>query len=187
MNIVDQISNEYFEDKYLYRHDVKNFISEVESEIYRFNSTDKLNFITKLRNLIQNEFDDHYKKCTNKSECSELKDHAKTVFYLDNFCQDFGIPNKTENIFTEVEKHEHNEKLDKIIADLEYLKNGQELTYNDLLEEIEELKKMYFLGKKNWKQLLAGKTVEMITGGIVSETISKELISLSNVATQNLL
>ena len=67
------------------------------------------------------------------------------------------------------------------------LKKGQELIYNDLLNEIEELKELYFLGKKNWKQLLAGKIIEMVTGGVLNETVSKELIELTEIATKNYL
>ena len=45
--------------------------------------------------------------------------------------------------------------------------------------EIEELKNLYVLGKKNWKQLLLGKTGEMVSSGIVSEEVSKPLFELA--------
>lgn len=50
------------------------------------------------------------------------------------------------------------------------------MLYEDLLKEINELKDLYFLGKKKWYQLLIGKSVEMAAGGIVSETVSKQII-----------
>ena len=39
-------------------------------------------------------------------------------------------------------------KLDKILSDLQTLKNGQQIIYEDLKEEIESLKELYILGKK---------------------------------------
>ncbi len=57
-----------------------------------------------------------------------------------------------------------------------------QFTYDDLMEEIEQLKNYYFLSKKTWMQLLVGKVTEMVAGGIISETISKELINGVNEA-----
>ncbi len=98
-----------------------------------------------------------------------------------------GIIEKPNDTFSEREIMDYSEKLDKIINDLDELKIGHEAIYDGLCEEIEQLKNLFFLGKRNWKQLLAGKTIEMVTGGIISETVSKELINLTGIVTQNLL
>jgi hypothetical protein len=50
---------------------------------------------------------------------------------------------------------------------------------NQLKQEIEELKALYIIGKRNWKQLLLGKTGEMVASGIVSEAVSKPLLDLT--------
>lgn len=188
MNVVNEIAKEFGENRYRYANNVKEFISEVKTELNDFrNEKDKLIFLTTIKNSVKLDYDEHFSECKNKSECGELKDHLKTIYYLDNQIQSFGINQKSENEFSENEKNNYSLKLDKIISDIEILKQGQELTYNDLLNEIGELKELYFLGKRNWKQLLAGKIIEMVTGGVLSETVSKELIELTEIVTKNYL
>lgn len=57
------------------------------------------------------------------------------------------------------------------------MKAGQQVIYDDLLKEINELKELYFLGKKKWHQILVGKGVDMVSSGIISETVSKQIIN----------
>ena len=59
---------------------------------------------------------------------------------------------------------------------IEELKLGQQIIYDDLLQEINELRELYFLGKRKWYQILAGKFVDMTVSGVISESISKEII-----------
>lgn len=99
--------------------------------------------------------------------------------------------NSTQDVFTEKEKKEMNEKLDqvmeKIMTEFETIKMGQEIIWTDLKMELEELKQLYFLNKKNWRQLLTGKFTEMVAGGVVSETVSKKIVELINPVMQRLL
>lgn len=179
---------EFAENQYHYTGSPREFIDKLKSELYRYNSdSDKLNYISVVRNFVKNGHDEHYEECKNREKCDELKDYNKALYFIDGLGIDYGIKLKNDDIFSDIEKLEYNNKLDQILRDLQEMKQGQEITYNDLLEEIEELKKLYFLGKKNWKQLLAGKTVEMVAGGIVSETVSTQLIKLTGIVTGNLL
>lgn len=81
--------------------------------------------------------------------------------------------------FTEVEKAEIIERLNSMSDDLSKLKDGQEIIYDDLMAEMEELKKLLsVLGKKNWSEVLKGKLMtwgfgEMLDQGI--ELIEKHL------------
>jgi hypothetical protein len=43
---------------------------------------------------------------------------------------------------------------------------------------LEELKALYFLDKKTWKQLLMGKMADFTAAGMVAERISKPLLEL---------
>lgn len=45
------------------------------------------------------------------------------------------------------------------------------------MQEMQELKELYFLSKKTWMQIFTGKITEMVAGGVISETISKELVN----------
>jgi hypothetical protein len=64
---------------------------------------------------------------------------------------------------------------------------GQEIIYDDIIDGIEELKNLYFIGKKNWYQNLAGKSLEMVASGVVSETISKKLIRIAGDTFTNII
>ena len=63
---------------------------------------------------------------------------------------------------------------------------GQQIIYDDLSAELQELKDFYILGKKKWYQLFLGKTAEMVIGGVISETVSKELINVMGKIGQKL-
>ena len=188
MDIVREIAIEFADSKYRSFDNVQDFVDEVETESYRHrNPKDQINFISSVIGFVQDEYDKHYKDCSNRKHCQELKDHARAIYYLKGLLEEYDSPQNKSDSFSESEKRDFDNKIDRIIEDLDKLKMGQELTYNDIYEELEELKKLYFLGKKNWKQLLAGKTIEMIAGGIISETVSKQLIELTEITLKNLL
>jgi len=77
--------------------------------------------------------------------------------------------------FTYEEMQSANDKLEIIIEDIQKLKAGQEVIWTDVRKELEELKALYFLGKKNWRQLLLGKLTEMTAAGLVGDTLSKAI------------
>ena len=188
MNIIENIAQDFLEENYISSSNTNFFLSGIKTELARQRKdSDKIIFLSTLRNSISNWHDSHYEVCKEKDDCDELKWHQKTIFYLNNMLDDYSIQSDQKDWFSENEKIDYSDKLDKIINDIQILKKGQEVIYDNLTEEIEELKNLYHLGKKNWKHILVGKTVEMITGGVISETISKELINLTDVATQNLL
>jgi hypothetical protein len=80
--------------------------------------------------------------------------------------------------FSRDEKTSLNQTLQKIVEDLNTIKLGQQITYDDVKDEFEELKDLYYLNKKNWVQLFTGKLSEMVAGGVISETISKGLVTI---------
>jgi hypothetical protein len=82
--------------------------------------------------------------------------------------------------FTVDEMMEMSRKLDSLFQELQTLKLGQEIIWTDVLNELNELKAHYSLNKKNWKQLFAGKIVDMVTSGVISETVSKKLVEFIN-------
>jgi hypothetical protein len=189
MNIIKDIAEDFIEENYTdSSHTIKEFINSILYELKNHRKeSDKLEFLSIVRNSIQREYDDHYKDCKNRDECDTLKWHAKTIYYVNNILSDYSISDNKNDWFDDVEKVNYSEKLDKIIEQIEILKKGHEIIYDGISEEIDELKNLFYLGKKNWKQITAGKAIEMVVGGIVSETISKELINLTNVTAQNFL
>ena len=64
------------------------------------------------------------------------------------------------------------------MKDLNEVKLGQEIIYDDLKEEIEQLRNLLFLGKKKWHQLFLGFVVEKTTEDIFSATVSSEILKI---------
>ncbi len=188
MNIIEEIAQDFLEENYAGSENKNFFLSGLNTELSRQRKdADKIIFLTAVRNLIQKMYDDHLESCKEPEDCDILKWHLKAIFYVNNHLEDYSISGNTENLFSKSEKDNYSQKLDKIIQEIEILKKGHEVIYDGISEEIEELKNLFYLGKKNWKQIIVGKAIEMVAGGVVSETISKELINLSGVAAQNLL
>jgi len=63
--------------------------------------------------------------------------------------------------FSEDELEMMRAKLDELANKLAKLELGQQITYDDLMDELKEMKDLlYVLTKKNWKQLLKGKLLD---------------------------
>lgn len=50
--------------------------------------------------------------------------------------------------FTPTERKQANTRLQEVMDHLQKIQSGQQMTYDDLMTEIEELKELYFLNKK---------------------------------------
>jgi len=188
VNIVEEIANEFLDEYYVSSENKNYFLNGLDKELSRYKKeADKIIFLKSVRSSIQEMYDDHFANCKEKKDCETLKWHLKSIFYVNNLLEDYSISEDKNDCFTSEEKQMFCDKLDKIIDEIEILKKGQNVIYDDLSEEIEEMKGLFYLGKKNWKTLLVGKGFEMVAGGVVSETISKELINLSGLSIQNLL
>jgi hypothetical protein len=77
-----------------------------------------------------------------------------------------------KELFLPVEQIELSNRLDAMLSDLETLKNGHEIIWTDMKEQMDELKTLFHLGKKSWYQLARAKFAEMFAGGIVSSLFS---------------
>ncbi|MFZ6665168.1 hypothetical protein [Peijinzhouia sedimentorum] len=71
----------------------------------------------------------------------------------------------------EIEERETiNSKLDEFSEKLKKIEVGQQITYDDLMDELETLKKLLnVLGKKDWKQMLKGKLVDAGFGTVTDK------------------
>lgn len=167
--------------------DADKLIDKVTSELYRINSIeDKFRFLQII--LVGNEsaLQEHLIDCTNHNDCDTNKKHYKVNYFLQQELHDLGFDIPKDS-FTSDEKNDFNQKLDAIIdALIENDKMVQD-QINQLKQEIEELKALYIIGKKNWKQLLLGKTGEMVASGIVSEAVSKPLFDIAKNTFQHLI
>jgi hypothetical protein len=154
----------------------QEFIDAAKNELGDIDSPgDKIKFINTLLDSNNSEYSKHLPECTNPTGCPQNYAYEKVAYYLTRELNRLGVK-LDDDTFTQDEKNQAESKLDQILKDLNEVKLGQQIIYEDLTKEINELRDLYFLGKKKWYQLFLGKSIDMIASGIVSETISKQII-----------
>lgn len=175
MNIIQKQANEFIKINMMSLNNHKKFIDNLRTELWEYKKdVHKIEFIEQIKQKAKIDYDKHIIVC-NEVNCSKNSFYENTLFFLQEELDELENHLTPEN-FTRNERREINVTLELILSDLNKLKLGQELTYNDMSAEFEELKDFYFLNKKNWLQLFQGKVTEMIAGGIISETLSKRII-----------
>lgn len=188
MNIVEKLAHKSYQDNIEYGTDsIRDSINSIKLLSYDFDSQmDKIKFLTIHIDLVNEEYHKHLEVCKNPENCQENEQAETFLFYLQQELKNLGVGIDNDT-FTYEEKAFSESKLDQILKQFEEIKLGQQITYDDILKEIQELKDLHFLGKKKWHQLLAGKITEMTVGGIISETVSKDLIGVVKPHLTNLL
>ena len=187
MDIIDDISTQFITWQINRTGDPDDFISSVNDELYKLKKAkDKIRFLKNIIDGVTKASEEHSKVCRDPKTCQETKGYNHSLFYLNQELDEY-----SENIQDDLqdidyqERRNLNQKLDLIISELESLKTdaetiqkGQVIIVEAFAEEFDELKNLYHLGKKNWRQNFFGKFGEMGAGGIVSETISKEVVDI---------
>lgn len=188
MDIVEKLAKRSYQDNIEYsRGNIRNSVNNIKLLVYDFDSQiDKIKFLNFHINWVDEEYQKHLEGCTSPNDCQTNEDAETLIFYLQQELKALGVE-LNEDTFVYQEKINADLKLEDILKKLEEVQLGNQIIYDDLLKEFEELKSLYFLGKKKWHQLLAGKVVEMSVGGIISETVSKDLIGLIKPSLNNLL
>ena len=157
--------------------DADELLRKVQSELnMKYSEEDKLGLLTIILEANEKEFQRHLKdECTNPKECRDNRHHQRVTYFLQRELQELGI-NINADHFTWEEKAQCNAQLDDLIETLtasnQLLSDQLEILRN----EIEELKNLYVLGKKNWKQHFAGKITDMVFSGVISELTAKPII-----------
>lgn len=146
---------------------------------------DKIDFFSIILEANERELQLHLSKCPTPN-CDDKMNHDRVTYFLQQELALLGV-NANQDYFTSEEKENFNNNIDKIIVLINQSNQLMTEQFKILSDEIEELKNLYFLGKKNWKQLLLGKTSDMVASGIVSEAVSKPLFELAKDSLQKLL
>jgi hypothetical protein len=136
---------------------------------------ERAKFLSKLLEINNSYYQEHLKTCTDPTNCDKNRKHEEVKYYLGQELRLIGVTIDVD-AFSSEDKASLEKKLDSILEDLKEVKLGQQLIYEDLFEELQELKSLFFLGKKKWHQLLIGKGVEMVAGGVLSETLAHQIV-----------
>jgi hypothetical protein len=175
MDIKQRIVKDFLaEFSYSQYHD---FIDEARYKLQEFKTyRDKIDFLNGILESVNQEYNRHKHQCHEpEEECLYYIGKEHINFYLHQELHELGVI-INQDLFTPEEKEDFSEKLNIVLSELQNLEAAQKFVYEEVMVELEELKRLFFVGKKNWKQLLVGKSVDMIAGGIISETISKKII-----------
>lgn len=155
--------------------DEKKLIRIIRDELDEIKSEkDRVHLLTQILEANELKYQEHLPKCNNLKECPTNKKHDAVNYLLQQELEELEI-GATDN-FTYEEKERCNEKLEEIIQNLI---NSNELVHDQLeslKSEIEELKTMYVLGKKNWRQQFAGKMKDMVTSGVITHATAEPII-----------
>lgn len=172
-----------FADEFVQRHlnvritKYAEIIEAAREQLYDIdNQLDKIKFLNIILEGNSKAYDRHKPNCTAPDTCPINLAHESISYFLAQELAKLGVQ-LNEDTFSIDEKESADSKLDKILKELEELKMGHQIIYDDLKKELEELKELYFLGKKKWYQLFAGKCLGMVASGIISETVSKQIIN----------
>ena len=176
MNLIKQHAQEFV--RFTELDDHEEFISSVRSKIYDYKRVAyKIEFLQHLLTLIKLEYDKHLKVCTYRGEgnCPKNYELESVMFFLNEEILDLN-GEIDESDFNLSQKANLSNAINEILSSLNRIEVGQQITYDDLSEEIIQMKEYFYLPKKTWVELFTGKLTEMVAAGIVSETISKKIV-----------
>ena len=179
MNLIQDQATRFYEWKFNEYGTYQEFISEVRTQLYEYRKdVHKLEFLDYVLTMLKQGFDKHLEVCQHKNEkgvCDVNKNYENSLFFVQNEREEV-IECLPTTEFNLQERSDINESLQKILEDLNKIKIGQEFTYDDIVQELNELKEFYFLNKKHWSQMLIGRLTEMVASGVISETLSKDIV-----------
>ncbi len=171
-------------------NDAREFQDQVEERLWDYNKySQKVIFLERVKSIVKKNFDEHVESCENKAQgktCYTEDIYEDVLFFLQNQMDGYE-DSLTEEEFSSIDRSELNKSLSLILDDLNKLKLGQEIIYENLFEEVQDLKDKMFLPKKNWMELFAGKVLNMVASGVISETASKDLIELFEKYSSNII
>jgi len=180
MNLIQKQAETFIRHHEDYQYNYKKFVNDIRSELYEYKKDIyKIEFIGYIINLLKIDYDKHLKVCTviKKEDCHNNIFFENSLFFLQEEIE--GLESSLEPIeFRRIERDQLSTAINHMMAELEKIKFGQQITYDDLSDQLIELKDYYFLNKRNWIQLFLGKLTEMTAGGMISETLSKDLINI---------
>jgi len=183
--IYDEINNEGLTPE--------SAIDRIRVKTDYFDQNDKLQIQKVLMEKYHKSYDDHLKECKadDPRECQTSRWNIPFLHILNKDIAQLEydiaatIPENSD--FSKEEQDNTKQRINEILEELQHLKTGQEIIWTDLMNEMNEMKEMFYLNKKSWRQLLTGKLIEMVGAGVISETVSKNIVESLNPITDKLL
>lgn len=169
-----------------------NGVSErVQNQLWELNTNeDRIQFLTYLINKTTEGLSEYLKKYPTANSHAEVSSQ-EVLYYLYGKISEYGFNVDIES-FSGEEIIKNNSIINDLNQKLEEIKMGQQIIYDDLNEKInilinnnEDLKGLYILGKKKWYLQLGGIVLENIVDKEMEEVlklIKPYLIQMANQA-----
>lgn len=189
MNIIKEQAEDFMRMNSYSKYTMKytEYMDMIRSYLYNYQKDSyKLDFLYVVESFFVRKQEEHAKKCRDPKTCQENKFYRNILFLLNNEIEE-KRKYITDESFSQDDKINFNDKLEEILEKMQTLENGQEIIYEDLSKELNEMKEFYFLNKKNWSEMFVGKLSMMIGSGIISETVSKDIVEIIKEEGTNLI
>ncbi|MDX1943369.1 MAG: hypothetical protein SFU99_22580 [Saprospiraceae bacterium] len=179
MDVVKELANEFIRrDLRSVKNGYQKPLESLRYKLFELNKEkDKIEYLEIIQNQLVTDLENHRKECKHEGNCQWSKNYEAAIYFINQELEGLGII-VSDDLFTEIEKNKYDTQIDEILKEVEKLRKGQEIIYDDLISEIRELKQLYFLNKKNWRQLLMGKITELVIGGLNQELANKIISSI---------
>lgn len=113
----------------------------------------------------------HQRSCVSPNGCQTDEAYSGLQYFLRQDLANLNVV-MDQDTFTLDQRNLANTKIDDLQDEIKKLGLGQQIIF----ENIEEVKELYYYGKKRWFQIVIGKLTEMALAGVIAETASKKLI-----------
>ncbi|MEX2484159.1 MAG: hypothetical protein WED10_06360 [Brumimicrobium sp.] len=187
MNIVKEQAKDFIESTEVPYSNYRLYMSRVKEWLFEYNkSSSQAEFLSSLISHFKKEMDEVASNYKNPDERIDIQQYQHLIFRLNDELEEVK-ENVPQGTFFEEDKQLVNEKIEEILREMQTLKNGQEIIYEDLSKELNEMKEYFFLNKKTWSQLFIGKLSTMISSGVISQTASTKIVELIQEDYSNLI
>lgn len=180
MNLIEKQAEKFSRFKLNSSKPYHDFIGLAKFEINQYSQiSHKIQFLETVMYEAKQEYEEHLPKCTSLENCPTNFYYESVIFFLNEIRNDFSKQLSVED-FNETDILRYKTGIDEILRKINELQMGQQLTYDDFSDQFDEMKSYFYLNKKTWNQILAGKLLEMVAAGVVSETLSKQILETFN-------
>ncbi|MEP4095749.1 hypothetical protein [Reichenbachiella sp.] len=185
--IIKEVQNFYLGlESGQYSQDEENFKNDLESNLYKFDfDSDKLVYLNELFRLLEIARSIHLKTCSNPGDCPDDQFFKKAKFDVRRKIQSLSEQGFLSDEYAPSDPMDAeeidvlNDKLDEILSRLNKIELAQEFTYNDIVNEFDELRElMPTVGRKKTGQILKGILFELAIQQIIDPKTLKLVYQL---------
>jgi hypothetical protein len=179
MSGAQRIIDNFLRVNSLNRYNAETLSEEVQLKSYELNSdSDKLLFFNTVKGKDKAQHDKHAEGC-DKETCDITDQHEMLTYYIDGFIKDLDVGD-SEDYYTYEERESILSILNKVLEDIQELKENQYAIYEKVGADIDDLKSKLDEKKETWVDISKGKAFDWIADGVVKKSIIQGFAQVFN-------